>query len=99
MTYRLDEAVCSGGIPILVSSDWVSAFQEFHAFDAYGVLHKSEEEWLGLKEKLVSMPPDERQRRSDKAREVCKDHFQLLAHNATTVGDVLSGRILPQHPE
>ena len=42
-TYRFSEAVCSGGIPVMVTSSQVPPLQDLVPFDTYGVLIRDEE--------------------------------------------------------
>ncbi len=42
-TYRFTEAVCSGGIPVMVTSSQVPPLQDLVPFDTYGVLIRDEE--------------------------------------------------------
>lgn len=42
-TYRFSEAVCSGGIPVMVTSSQVPPLQDLVPFETYGVLIRDEE--------------------------------------------------------
>merc|ERR1719389_1347958 len=41
-SYRFNEVVCSGGIPVLVTDSWVPPFNELVPFESYGVLCKED---------------------------------------------------------
>merc|ERR1712060_696615 len=36
-SYRFAEAVCSGGVPVMIGAHWVPPFDEFVRFESYGV--------------------------------------------------------------
>ena len=42
-TFHFAEAVCSGGIPVLISSKWVPPLQELVPFESYGVRFRDDE--------------------------------------------------------
>ena len=87
ITGRFNEAVCSGGIPVLVQPTtptvnnvgydgpqrWVPPLDELVPFSSYGI------EWLGvskaLVERLQRTSPAERDRLRGESREVCRRYF------------------------
>ena len=42
-TFHFPEAVCSGGIPVLISSNWVPPLQELVPFETYGLRFRDDE--------------------------------------------------------
>jgi len=77
-SYRFNEVVCSGGIPVLVTDQWVPPFNELVPFENYGVLIK-ESQVSELLPKLKSLTNKDLQRLRGKARQVCSDLFSDTA--------------------
>jgi hypothetical protein len=77
-SYRFNEAVCSGGVPVLITQAWVPPFNEFVPFESYGVLvnETNETQMDGLLHILQTLPEAEVERRRKMARKMCVDAFQ-----------------------
>lgn len=80
-SYRFDEAVCSGGIPVLVTDVWVPPMESVEPFEDYGVIVK-EANLRELKHKLESLDSETKQRLRQRARDVCKTKLHDIAHQA-----------------
>jgi hypothetical protein len=84
-SYRFNEVVCSGGVPVLVTDYWVPPFNEVVPFEDYGVLVK-EGPPQELLSKLQSINGTELDRLRKKARVVCQD---LFSDTAKTINALL----------
>ena len=80
-TYRFNEAVCSGGVPVLITgtssvggSYYVPPFDEFVPFTAYGVLVR-EQKVSQLLHRLQAIPEAEVQMLREAAQVACKSMF------------------------
>jgi hypothetical protein len=85
-SYRFNEAVCSGGVPVLISNTWIPPFSEFVPFESYGVLVR-ENQVGDLLDILQSLPDAEVGKRRKMAKKMCIDAFQTTA---TTVSALLT---------
>jgi len=74
-SYRFNEAVCSGGVPVLITNTWIPPFHEFVPFESYGVL-VNETQVEDLLHILQSLPDTEVEARRKMARKMCVDAFQ-----------------------
>ncbi|CAJ1360173.1 unnamed protein product [Effrenium voratum] len=90
-TFRFTEAVCSGGIPVLVTSSQVPPLQELVPFESYGVLFR-EEELPSLVARLRALDGLTRARLRERALQVCRAHFRTLELQAASVALQLSRR-------
>lgn len=74
-SYRFNEAVCSGGVPVLITKAWVPPFHEFVPFETYGVrVHEDQVE--DLAHILQSLPKADVEQRRKMARKMCNEAFQ-----------------------
>merc|ERR1719271_1853012 len=85
--YRFVEAVCSNGIPVLLSDNWVPPFNEVVDFSTYG-LQIAEKDVPKLQAILKAIPTDRRGEPRLNAARACRDHFQTLP---TQIGTMLQG--------
>uniref|UniRef100_A0A7S4RLZ7 Exostosin GT47 domain-containing protein n=1 Tax=Alexandrium monilatum TaxID=311494 RepID=A0A7S4RLZ7_9DINO len=96
MTYRVNEAVCSGGIPVLVTDSWVPPFNETVPFETFGLIHDERDLWT-LRGRLEGVSSRQRNRLREAARKVCADNFQTIDTHALTmaqaVGHTAKGRL------
>jgi len=74
-SYRFNEAVCSGGVPVLVTDKWIPPFNEFLPFESYGVL-VNENDLDGLVIILKALSDAEVEMRRKNARIFCQRAFQ-----------------------
>lgn len=74
-SYRFNEAVCSGGVPVLVTEQWIPPLSEFLDFDSYGVLVK-ESDIHNLVPRLRAMTDEDVEIRRKNARAFCTNAFQ-----------------------
>jgi len=74
-SYRFNEAVCSGGVPVLITNTWIPPFREFVPFESYGVLVRENQvgDLLYILQSLTDAEVDKRRRM---ARKMCIDAFQ-----------------------
>jgi len=89
-SYRFNEAVCSGGVPVLVTDKWIPPFNEFLPFQSYGVLvlEKDIGELVNI---LAALPDSKVEQLRKNSRKACKTSFSatevsvnaLLAHLTT----------------
>lgn len=81
-SYRYTEAVCSGAVPVMVSSGgWVPPFTSLHPFTDYGVL--VEEDGLGtLVARLREMSGVEVERKRYAAKQFCMQNL-VTPHSQT----------------
>uniref|UniRef100_A0A7S4RK28 Exostosin GT47 domain-containing protein n=1 Tax=Alexandrium monilatum TaxID=311494 RepID=A0A7S4RK28_9DINO len=102
MTYRVNEAVCSGGIPVLVTDTWVPPFNETVPFETFGLVH-DEKDVRTLRERLESVSSQRRNRLREAARKVCAENFQTIDAHAVTMAQAVShisqGRLRTQVSE
>lgn len=76
-SYRFNEAVCSGGVPVLVTDSWVPPFNEIIPFQSYGVL-VHEKDLLSLMEILRGIPDARVEAMRKVARVSCQNAFKSL---------------------
>lgn len=83
---RFNEAVCSGGVPVLVTDDWIPPFNELMPFDRYGVFvaEKRVSSLLGI---LKSFSDDEVEQRRKNARSFCQKAFATSEASVTALLD------------
>jgi len=74
-SYRFNEAVCSGGVPVLVTDHWIPPFNELFPFESYGVF-VHEKDVGSLLSILKALPDQEVENRRSKARIYCQNTFQ-----------------------
>jgi len=74
-SYRFNEAVCSGGVPVLVTDHWIPPFNELFPFESYGVF-VHEKDVGSLLSILKALPDQEVEKRRSKARIYCQSSFQ-----------------------
>ena len=89
-SYRYTEAVCSGAVPVLLSTDgWVPPFSNLHPFSDYGVV-VTEAELPQLVARLRAMPVDEVERLRNGAKNFCLHHLVTVhAQTDSLVASVL----------
>ena len=89
-SYRYTEAVCSGAVPVLLTTDgWVPPFSNLDPFTDYGVL-VTEAELPGLVARLRAMPADEVERLRNAAKNFCLHHLVTVhAQTDSLVASVL----------
>ena len=81
-SYRYTEVVCSGSVPVMLSSDgWVTPFSSLHPFTDYGIL-VTDAELPGLVVRLRAMPEVEIERLRYAAKQFCMQH--LITPHAQT---------------
>lgn len=99
MTTRVNEAICSGGIPVLVTgsadrkSAWVPPFQEVMPFESFGLMH-DEKDIETLRPRLDALSKGERERLRQGARRACEHLFQNIEAHARALSLAL-GKIRP----
>mmetsp|Transcript_73964 Transcript_73964/g.233614 ORF Transcript_73964/g.233614 Transcript_73964/m.233614 type:complete len:455 (-) Transcript_73964:30-1394(-) len=102
MTYRVNEAICSGGIPVLVTDTWVPPFNETVPFETFGLIHDERDLWT-LRGRLEGVSSRQRNRLREAARKVCADNFQTIDAHAVTMAQAVShisqGRLRTQVSE
>mmetsp|Transcript_94149 Transcript_94149/g.167461 ORF Transcript_94149/g.167461 Transcript_94149/m.167461 type:complete len:412 (-) Transcript_94149:32-1267(-) len=86
---RWAEAVCSGGIPVLVTKEWVPPLNEVVPIDSYGLLHHSESDWRGLFQKMHDMPAETREKLRTAAINMCKTYAKTIEAQASAVASYL----------
>lgn len=86
--FRFNEAVCSGGVPVLISSHWVPPFDTLTPFDTYGI-QLNEEEVPALLERLRACGPEEWERLRENARRACGAHFATSEVVAASIAEHL----------
>lgn len=88
-SYRFGEAICSGGIPVLVTDRWAPPFDTLHQFNSYGVLI-DESKLSDLLAVLNSLSDSEIQRKRAAAQAICKDHMNGVWQHAQLLGTFLT---------
>lgn len=103
-SYGFDDAVCSGGVPVLITRSWIPPFDEFMPFESYGVKIK-EDEIDTLLVVLEALTDKEVQAKRAKAHVVCKHYFvrtktqvQALLNELLAHPRVISGDFKPSSP-
>lgn len=81
-SYRFSEAVCGGGIPVLVTDLWVPPMEPLVKFEEYGVLIQ-EKEIDTLKIRLESMDDATKNRLQQKSKSICKKYVHDIAGQVT----------------
>lgn len=84
-SFRWAEAVCSGGIPVLVTSEWVPPLNDVVPIDSYGLLHHSESDWPGLFQKMRDMPAETREKLRTAAINMCETYAKTIEAQASAV--------------
>jgi len=79
---RFAEAVCSGGVPVLVTEGWIPPFDEILPFVSYGV-QVPERDAQHLLPILQALPVEEMERRRGAAKNACQTHFGTVRTIAT----------------
>lgn len=74
-SYRFNEAVCSGGVPVLVTDHWIPPFNELFPFESYGVF-VLEKDIGSMLTTLKALSDQEVEKRRSKARTYCQSAFQ-----------------------
>ena len=95
-TFHFAEAVCSGGIPVLVSSTWVPPLQELLPFESYGLRFRDDEA-SGLVAKLRAVDSFTRLQLRQRATDACTSHFRPCRMCLVRVLGGTLADILPQH--
>mmetsp|Transcript_99450 Transcript_99450/g.186859 ORF Transcript_99450/g.186859 Transcript_99450/m.186859 type:complete len:396 (+) Transcript_99450:150-1337(+) len=89
-SYRFTEAVCSGGVPVLVTSSWVPPFNEVKSFASYGIQMR-ESEVDKLLEVLSKYSAEDLEKLRKEARHACETMFMSVSLQAKAmVQNVLS---------
>merc|ERR1712060_636475 len=73
-SYRFNEAVCSGGVPVLISERWVAPFNEIIPFETYGV-SLAEHDVRNLSATLKAIPKEKVRELRREARRACAKAF------------------------
>eukprot|EP00408_Alexandrium_pacificum_P040386 CAMPEP_0171276848 /NCGR_PEP_ID=MMETSP0790-20130122/64053_1 /TAXON_ID=2925 /ORGANISM="Alexandrium catenella, Strain OF101" /LENGTH=256 /DNA_ID=CAMNT_0011745963 /DNA_START=42 /DNA_END=812 /DNA_ORIENTATION=- len=89
MTSRVNEAVCSGGIPVLVTDSWIPPFNETVPFTSFGLIH-AEAEVGTLRDRLKKVSDEERARLRGAAKMACQENFQTIEMHAASLAQALS---------
>lgn len=89
-SYRFTEAVCSGGVPVLVTDSWVPPFSEVKPFTSYGI-QMLESQIDKLLEVLSQYSAEDLEKLRKEARLACETMFMSVSLQAKTmVKNVLS---------
>ncbi|CAE7813281.1 ttv [Symbiodinium necroappetens] len=88
-TFHFAEAVCSGGIPVLISSKWVPPLQELLPFESYGLRFR-DDEIPSLMVKLRALDALSRLELRQRAMDACISRFRTLEVQADSVAQQLS---------
>eukprot|EP00929_Paragymnodinium_shiwhaense_P032827 TRINITY_DN18141_c0_g1_i3.p1 TRINITY_DN18141_c0_g1~~TRINITY_DN18141_c0_g1_i3.p1 ORF type:complete len:472 (-),score=57.40 TRINITY_DN18141_c0_g1_i3:485-1900(-) len=94
-TFRFSEAVCSGGIPVLITDVWVPPFEQLIPFEEYGILH-DENDLEGLLGRLRRIPQEQREALRSKAFEVCQTILSSWDKTTYALGRILGGAYTPR---
>ena len=76
-TFHFAEAVCSGGIPVLISSHWIPPLQELIPFESYGMRFR-DDDIPSLIVKLRAVDEFTRRQLRQRAVEACRSHFRRM---------------------
>lgn len=76
-SYRFNEAVCSGGIPVDVWNEWIPPFDEIIPFKKYGV-QLAESEVDNLQDTIDKVDIPHRNSLRLSALEACRKHFGTM---------------------
>jgi len=90
-SYRFNEAVCSGGVPVLVTEHWIPPFSEFLPFDSYGVL-VYERNFQDLLMTLKAIPERKVQQLREAARHACATAFGSTRTSVSVLLKFLTSR-------
>eukprot|EP00929_Paragymnodinium_shiwhaense_P102606 TRINITY_DN65803_c0_g1_i10.p2 TRINITY_DN65803_c0_g1~~TRINITY_DN65803_c0_g1_i10.p2 ORF type:complete len:271 (-),score=8.38 TRINITY_DN65803_c0_g1_i10:163-975(-) len=89
-TFRFSEAVCSGGIPVLITDALVPPFEQLIPFESYGILH-DENDLESLMQRLRQLPQERREALRRHAFEVCQTFMASWQKQMSAVGRILGG--------
>jgi len=89
-SYRFNEAVCSGGIPVLVTDVWVPPLEPVEPFKNYGVMLQ-EANLDNLANHLESIDEDTKSRLRQQAKRICETKLHDMAHQAAFAVEFLTG--------
>merc|ERR1712187_208696 len=73
-SYRFNEAVCSGGVPVMITERWIAPFNEFMPFETYGIT-VPEHNVHNLAATLKAIPKEKVRELRRAARGVCAKAF------------------------
>ncbi|CAE7257846.1 rib-1 [Symbiodinium necroappetens] len=90
-TFRLNEVICSGSIPVLVSSSQVPPLQDLVPFETYGVM-VADDELPELVARLRALGVTVRSQLRREAAEVCNSYLKTFELQAAAVAKQLSRR-------
>uniref|UniRef100_A0A7S4RN61 Exostosin GT47 domain-containing protein n=1 Tax=Alexandrium monilatum TaxID=311494 RepID=A0A7S4RN61_9DINO len=89
MTTRVNEAICSGGIPVLVTDSWIPPFNETVPFETFGLIHV-ERNVSTLGKRLEAVSSQRRKELREAARKVCECNFQTIDMHALSLAQAIS---------
>ena len=91
-SYRSNEAICSGGIPVLLTDYMVPPLNDALPWESFGVLI-NETKWRQTKAILDAIPLEHRRRLQLRARHVCHVHFATVPRQIQSVLDTITGQL------
>lgn len=86
---RFNDVVCSGGVPVLVTKDWVPPLSELVPFDSYGVLIE-ESQLENMIDILRRISDADRERLRAASLHACREHFQTIDLQMRSVAQILA---------
>lgn len=89
MTTRVNEAICSGGIPVLVTDSWIPPFNETVPWESFGLIH-DETDLGSLTSRLENLSKGDRMRLRQGAREACENNFQTIDRHAASLAQAVT---------
>lgn len=95
MSYRFNEAVCSGNVPVFINDFWIPPLNELVPIEEYAVhMNLTDADLRSVRDRLLAIDIPTRERLRRRAREVCEKHLQTIARQTWSMSHIIGQGIV-----